>query len=94
MATVCNADDQVSFIATKRLLRVRSETSRADTLVYLVAVQRVLRCPGGDGNGIRLAAAVSLAIQILSIPADTKKLLTPLGLSFKTIKTNYRLLER
>lgn len=44
---------------------------------HLIAVQRVLRRPRGDGNRIGLAAAVSLAVQILSIPGGAKKLLVP-----------------
>lgn len=36
---------------------------------YLIAVQCVLGCTWGNRDGIRLAAGVSLAVQLLSIPA-------------------------
>lgn len=39
---------------------------------YLVAVYSVLGRPGGDGDGVRLAAAVSLTVSIFaSLPAQT-----------------------
>lgn len=48
---------------------------RVMVTAYLITVQCVLRCPRGNWNGIWLAAAITLAIQVFSIPGDTKKLL-------------------
>lgn len=59
-------------LSTDRRLATCTSPKKGPAPAHLVAVQRVLRCPGGDGNRIWLAAAVSLAVQILSIPGDTK----------------------
>lgn len=66
--------------------RQNEATSRRASLAaaYLIAVQCVLRRPGGDGDGVGLAAAVALAVQILSVPGDTGRFefLTLLALCF------------
>ena len=59
-------------LSTNQRLATRASPKKGPAPAHLVTVQRVLRRPGGDGNRIGLAAAVSLAVQILSIPGDTK----------------------
>lgn len=50
------------------------------TLSYLVTVHCILRGPGGDGDGIWLAASIPLAVNILhSIPAGRREKKTGVG---------------
>lgn len=41
---------------------------------YLITVQRVLGGPWGNRDSVRLAAGISLTVQLLSIPADRQQL--------------------
>lgn len=62
----------------KRLLHIRPQPScirgphERLGAAHLVTVQCVLRRPGGDRNCVGLAAAITLAVQVLSIPGDTR----------------------
>lgn len=63
----------LKMLMTTVAYRQNEATSHKTRLAaaYLIAVQCVLRRPGGDGDCVGLAAAVALAVQILSVPADT-----------------------
>lgn len=63
------ADGQLGAVACREVVDHHGQLAATRKLI---AVQCVLRCPGGNRNCIRLAAAIALAIQILSIPGKQR----------------------